>query len=194
LLLACSSAQKGTSAPHAKSAQRDGAVAACSAAEDCDGGDTGKPGGKGLCTSSGDCEEAIPVNSAQHMDGTIDYPDPPPAGGNHNPCWGAWGVHAQALGVEHWVHNLEHGGVVFLYHCSGGCAADVAKLAAFVKGHRLTILTEYDAMPKRFAVVAWGFRLQSDTLDLGAFEMFYTAHVDHAPESIDSGPPAGCPP
>ncbi len=133
------------------------------------------------------------MRSANHVNGAIAYPDPPPAGGDHNPCWGAWGVHDQPLGAEHWVHNLEHGGVVFLYHCEGGCDAEVQQLDTFVSAHRLTVLTEYAALPARFGVVAWGYRLLTDALDLRAFTAFYEAHVDHAPESIDSPPPAGCP-
>jgi hypothetical protein len=35
--------------------------------------------------------------------------------------------------------------------------------------------------------------LQSDTLDLSAFEAFYSAHVDQGPESIDTNPPSSCP-
>lgn len=206
LLFACSDARPVQNASGAKARALDARAAlACAKGEDCDAGtggnagtngnavSTGQPGGKGLCTAQGNCEEALPVKSVQHMDGTIIYPDPPPVGGNHNPCWGAWGVHDQPLGVEHWVHNLEHGGVVFLYHCTNGCTSEVAQLADFVRGHRRTLLSQYDAMPKRFAVVAWGYRLQSDALDLSVFEAFYNAHMDHAPESIDSGPPSGCP-
>ena len=146
--------------------------------------------GSGLCTHDGDCEEYLPVASAFHQDGTIHYPDPPPAGGDHNPCWASFGVHDDPVPAENWVHNLEHGAVVFLYQCA--CTEDVAMLESFVKAHRLTLLTAYGAMHKRFAVVAWGYRLQTDTLDLPAFEAFYAAHVDQAPESIASNPPASC--
>jgi hypothetical protein len=48
-------------------------------------------------------------------------------------------------------------------------------------------------MPTRFAVVSWGYRLESDCLDLDAFTAFYLAHVNQAPEDIPGNPPAGCP-
>ncbi len=85
-----------------------------------------------------------------------------------------------------------HGGVVLLHRCPDGCAAEVEMLSAFVRGHELTVLTEYATMPKRFAFVAWGYRLQSDTLDPAALQAFYAAHFDHGPESLGSDPPVAC--
>ena len=29
----------------------------------------------------------VPVSGANHVNGTVDYPTSPPAGGNHNPVW-----------------------------------------------------------------------------------------------------------
>ncbi|HEX2678719.1 MAG TPA: DUF3105 domain-containing protein [Polyangiales bacterium] len=147
----------------------------------------------GIATTCGGCEEHLPVTSAQHLVGTIHYPDPPPAGGDHNECWGTWGVHDTPLAAEHWVHNLEHGGVVFLYDCPSGCTAEVAALAKLVNAKPRTILSLYAPMPTRFAVVSWGYRLESDCLDLDAFTAFYLAHVNQAPEDIPDNPPAGCP-
>jgi Protein of unknown function (DUF3105) len=129
---------------------------------------------------------------AYHREGTIPYPDPPPVGGDHNPCWGSWGVHDTPLGAEHWVHNLEHGGVVYLYHCPDGCPAEVAQLTSLVKGRSLALLTSYDALPTRFAVVSWGVRMTSDCFDLASFTRFYTEHQNQGTEQISSDPPASC--
>jgi hypothetical protein len=100
-------------------------------------------------------------------------------------------VHDTELKTERWVHNLENGGVVLLYHCAD-CAADIAKLAAFSATHPRTIVTPYPMLPARFAVVAWEYRLVSDCLDLAAFEAFYAARFDHAPESIEQAPDVSC--
>jgi len=152
------------------------------------GGDEGA-----LCTPSGDCDEELAVPNATHLTGAIDYPDVPPVGGPHNPSWGAWGVHADPLADECWVHNLEHGGVVLLYNCPEGCPADVAQLETFVADHRRTLLTEYPELPRRYAIVAWGHRLSMDTLDVETLDAFYALHFDMAPESLDNPPPASCP-
>lgn len=43
------------------------------------------------------------------------YQHNPPVSGEHYLDWARWQVHTQAVPRGYWVHNLEHGGVVFLY-------------------------------------------------------------------------------
>ena len=127
-----------------------------------------------------------------HITGPIDYPDPPPAGGNHNPCWGAWGVHDRELADELWVHNLEHGGVVYLYNCPDGCPDEIETMAEFVFGQTQALLTPYSELPTRFGVVAWGVRLLTNCFDEATFRRFYVEHVNMGPEKIASPPSADC--
>lgn len=128
-----------------------------------------------------------------HVMGRVDYPDTPPASGPHNGrCWSEWGVQQAEVPPERWVHNLEHGGVVFLYRCDEGCDSELTTLREFVNGHRFTLLTAYAELPTRFAVISWGVRMLSDCLDRDAFAAFYDAHVNRAPESIDSPPAPIC--
>jgi hypothetical protein len=162
-------------------------VSARFAADDRDVGDAGR-----VCTACNACEQSLPIASAQHVSGPVDYDDPPPVGGPHNSCWGSWGVQQTELRAERWVHNMEHGGVVFLYRCDEPCPADVKTLEALVADRPRTLLTSYPRLPTRFAVVAWGHRLTTDCLDADAFAAFYAAHVDHGRESISSDPPAAC--
>lgn len=154
------------------------------------------PASQPLCASCGGCEEVQTVVSTMHTTGPISYPDPPPTSGPHNPCWARWGSYDEAAPSppERWVHNLEHGGVVFLHNCPDGCAADVAKLQALAQARMRTIVTPYAALPARFAVVSWGHRLITDCVDEEAFARFYDANFDHASESIASDPNPGCPP
>jgi Protein of unknown function (DUF3105) len=138
------------------------------------------------------CEESRPVSTAGHVFGTIDYPDPPPTGGDHNPCWATWGVHTDVVPTEQWVHNLEHGGVVFLYQAGEGGSLrpdEEAALTALVGRLPRTLLTAYPGpLNGRFAVIAWGHRLVSECLDVDADERFYAEHFDHAPEHIPDNP------
>lgn len=137
--------------------------------------------------------ERIPVDDSPHVPGGIDYDDAPPVGGPHDPCWADWGVHAEELPDERWVHNLEHGGIVFLYNCPDGCAADVAALEGLAAElGAFTILTPYAALPTRFGVVAWEHRLLLDDADLDAMRCFYLDHVDRAPESTVADPSESC--
>ena len=154
-------------------------------------GCTGEDKDCDLC--AGGCEETIQSRDASHETGYLDYDDPPPTGGDHNPCWAAWGVHSEEVRDEFWVHNLEHGGVAFLYNCPEGCADDVATLEGYVLTLGPTaLLTPYAALPTRYAAVAWEHRLLQDCLDLGAMQAFYQDHVDNGPESSTSSPSEGC--
>lgn len=144
-----------------------------------------------LC--SGGCVENIEPTSHAHVEGDVVYDDPPPTGGDHNACWADWGVHAEEVGDEHWVHNMEHGGVIFLYNCPDGCDDDVAAMANYVTSLGPTaLMTPYAAMPYRYATVSWGWRLLQSCLDLETMKSFYNAHVDQAPESSTAYPSDGC--
>jgi len=152
-----------------------------------------RPRPKGIiCTRCGACEESRPLMAPGHVLGTIDYPDPPPTSGDHNPCWATWGVHTDVVPAERWVHNLEHGGIVFLYRTEDGGALaqeDEAALTDLVNRLPRTLLTAYPELPGRFGVVAWGFRLVSDCLDVDADEKFYAKHFDDiSPEHIPDQP------
>jgi hypothetical protein len=145
-----------------------------------------------VCTSCGACEDRPAVLASPHTLDEVTYPELPPTSGPHDPCWAPWGVHETEVRTENWVHNLEHGGVAFLYDCPEGCDAEVAELAAFVNGHSWALLMPYADGHKKFSVVAWGTRLESACFDMDALSAFYETHVNRAPESISSDPPAVC--
>jgi hypothetical protein len=162
-------------------------------------------GGTTLVTSECGVEERIAVRGANHVVGGITYPTNPPVGGDHDPCWAPWGVHDVTVPTERWVHNLEHGGVVFLHDCADGCPGDeknLAELLDFVRtqapggreaGHLLS--TPYPGLPGRFAAVSWGHRLVLDCIDVQAAVAFYGLRVadKELPEGrITSAPPAEC--
>lgn len=156
-------------------------------------GDSGDGANAGLCSSDGNCEQQLELAPAVHLADPIDYADKPPAGGPHNNCWARWVEHTQPVADEIWVHNLEHGGIVLLYNCTEACSSELDQLRSFASSHARTLLTPYAEMTHRFAAVAWGYRLQMDALDTAALERFYTAHLDHGPESLPNPPPTGCP-
>jgi Protein of unknown function (DUF3105) len=146
-----------------------------------------------ICTSCGDCIEKLAVAPAVHVTGGVDYQDIPPVGGAHDPCWTTYGVHQEEVPDERWVHNLEHGGVVLLHHCSD-CADDIAAIEAFVADQPIAVSTPYAALPARFAIVSWGARIVSDCYDPEAFAQFFDLYSKRAPEGTSAPPPPSCPP
>lgn len=145
-----------------------------------------------MCTRCGGCEERRSGLTNQHRPEPINYSDNPPMGGDHASCWAKFGVHTSAVPEARWVHNLEHGAVVFLYNCPDGCAAEVDALEAMARERAFALVTPNARLPTRFALVAWGVRLLSECLDRDAFERFYEQHVNQAGESTTAAPPGGC--
>lgn len=175
-----------------------GAVTAADAGSDASSGpvvvEPTSVDGSGCGACDGGCvEESVVYATRRHIPGALEYRDLPPAGGDHDACWGTWGVQAVPLAERHWVHNMEHGGVVFLYNCPEGCPSALGQLEAWVSslGNR-AILTEYPELGSQFAAVSWGYRLMLDCFDPDALRDFYDRHVNQGPESVASGPPSGC--
>lgn len=133
------------------------------------------------------------MESASHVEESVDYTELPPTSGDHDPCWAEWGVHTEELRAENWVHNMEHGGVIFLYNCPDGCADDIEAMSQLVEefGEHY-VLTPYSLMDSAYAVVAWEHRLLLGCADIDAMRSFYLAHVDQGPESTTSPPAEGC--
>ena len=77
-----------------------------------DGGvDAGVP-----CTSANTIVE-VPLECRSHIPETetAQYLYNPPVSGEHYPVWAMWQKYTTTVPRGYWVHNLEHGGVIFLY-------------------------------------------------------------------------------
>ena len=60
--------------------------------------------------------EDVDVGPAgQHTEAAVDYPQSPPAGGDHNPVWQNAGFYEEPVQNETAVHTLEHGAVWITY-------------------------------------------------------------------------------
>ncbi len=133
------------------------------------------------CDSSSDpCEgfgiQLAPESSAQHVssctsaacgDGTN-----PPSAGPHCADTLSCRVHNAEQPRCGWLHNLEHGHVVFLYNCPEGCPDEVAKLEAAMQtvgvggnGVRRALLAPDSQLPKRVAALLWRRAYVADSAD-----------------------------
>ncbi len=208
-----------------------GQIAACA----CDDGSPGERSclGDGSGFDACRCAApacAAPVEASHPIEGQahvaacsarIAYQTNPPSSGNHYPSWAAFGAYREAVPPEFFVHNLEHGAVVFAHNCpgacppgdaacAGGCAAAIAEAEALAAAYgpdarcaapvrsRL-LVTPLPTLDVPFAAAAWGHTLRAGCFDRAAFLRFAEAHYAQGPEDLcndgvplfEGGPP--CP-
>jgi Protein of unknown function (DUF3105) len=121
----------------------------------------------------------------------VTYRNNPPASGPHYPVWLRYQEYSQPMPRGYWVHNLEHGAIVVLYHPDA--SADVVRQItdAFRSipvdsscGHQRALLTPDPSLPRLTAVVAADFVLLGDTVDAQAIREFAVARRGHGPEQV----------
>lgn len=121
----------------------------------------------------------------------ITWPDTPPASGPHRPQWARWGEY-HTLGPEHWLHNLEHGGVALLYHpCAGDDVVDALRdfarsRPADAGGPFRWVLAPYPDLPAPVAAITWQWRYLAPCVNLDELTEFVDRHYRDAPEDIAS--------
>jgi hypothetical protein len=101
--------------------------------------------------------------SAPHrcMSDAIEYNVVIPTYGTHRPLWAKYGEYT-FLPKQRWVHNLEHGAVVMLYHpCADKNEVNILRVLVKKCLYR-HVITPYNLLsPERpLALVAWGRRLE----------------------------------
>ncbi|XP_018561923.1 uncharacterized protein LOC108904036 [Anoplophora glabripennis] len=137
-----------------------------------------------------------PIHSMEHipeeyvalhrcMNESIEYNEAIPTFGNHRPLWGAYGEYT-FLPKQRWLHNLEHGAVVMLYH---PCAEknEVKALKSLVKSCLYRhIITPYDQLtPERpLALLTWGHRLEMSKVSPEVVVSFIKEHALNGPEQL----------
>jgi hypothetical protein len=135
---------------------------------------------------------------------TITYGFCPPDSGDHYNIAGVGPIRAAVYPntAEQppggWVHNMEHGWVVLLYSCKNGCpsADEMAQMQSWydqaptpdpTKNQGCTspkevLVARFDSMTTRFAELAWGRALLTDTFDLDTANTFREQWMDHGTE------------
>ncbi|OWF44345.1 uncharacterized protein LOC110458569 [Mizuhopecten yessoensis] len=99
------------------------------------------------------------------MDKAIVYDDAIPTSGAHRPIWPVYGEYSYAP-PQRWLHSLEHGAAVFLYHpCANIDQLKVFKTLATtcLRRHIITPYNLTQELP--FAVLTWTCRLMLDRVD-----------------------------
>ncbi|MBM7515202.1 DUF3105 domain-containing protein [Nocardioides nitrophenolicus] len=86
-----------------------------------------------------------------------DYPQSPPAGGDHAPYWLECGVYDEPVPEVNVVHDLEHGTVWLTYRRDDVDAAGVRRLADQLPDNG--ILSPYDDQEAPVVITVWGRQL-----------------------------------
>jgi hypothetical protein len=123
------------------------------------------------------------TNTANHVEGEVDYAQAPPTGGDHNAVWLNCGVYSQAVPNVNAVHSLEHGAVWITYDPAQVDADGVAALRAQLPSSYV-ILSPYDGLPSPIVLSAWNSQVQIDSPTDPRVKEFLTAfwRSTNAPE------------
>lgn len=116
------------------------------------------------------------IESREHVERAVDYPQRPPAGGDHAPIWANCGIYDTPVPPELAVHSMEHGAVWITYLPSMS-SAKVAQLhgiarRSFVGKERFVILSPYEGLPSPVVASAWGRQLEIDDVGDVRLEKF----------------------
>ncbi len=115
------------------------------------------------------------VPSRNHTEGAINYPQTPPAGGNHNPVWQNSGFYADPVRNETAVHTMEHGAVWITYR-PGLAQAQKDALRQLAQSRDCIIASPYPDLSVPVVASAWGVQLQLDSADDPRLEQFVRAY------------------
>lgn len=99
-------------------------------------------------------------NTNNHVEGTVEYAQTPPAGGDHAPAWLNCGVYTEAQANENAVHSLEHGAIWVTYDPSIS-DEELSTLKSKLPS-TYVILSPFDGLPSPIVLSGWDVQLQVD--------------------------------
>jgi hypothetical protein len=103
-------------------------------------------------------------NETEHVEGAVDYPQSPPAGGPHSAAWLNCGIYDEPQANENAVHSLEHGAVWVTYDPQVVGDDELAALRAHLP-RTYAILSPYPGLPSPIVLSAWNAQLQIESAD-----------------------------
>ena len=103
-----------------------------------------------------------PFPANMHVNGTVNYAQSPPVGGEHAPQWQNCGIYDAPVRNELAVHSLEHGAVWITYRPDLP-PDQVEQLQGLVRGRSYTLLSPFPELDVPVAASAWGVQLKVDS-------------------------------
>ena len=131
--------------------------------------------------------ERFVITDVRHTDGTVAYPQDPPAGGRHAPIWQECGFYESPINNENGVHTLEHGAVWITYQ-PDLASAQIDVLRSIAEEDEV-LVSPYPGLDAPVVATSWGNQLRLGSADAPRLNDFIEEYVDgpDAPE-----PRAGC--
>jgi len=114
-------------------------------------------------------------NTANHVEGAVDYPQTPPAGGDHNAMWLNCGVYSEPVPEENAVHSLEHGAVWITYDPDAVSEADLDTIKGQLPSSYV-ILSPHEDLDAPVVMSAWNAQVKLDGADDERIADFLTAY------------------
>ena len=158
------------------------------------GGDGGSP--VTAPTSDPSCQAvvaSVPNEGWIHVPegSAVNYRANPPASGPHYPVWARYQEHTTAVPRPYWVHNLEHGAIVFAYRpdAPAGAVSTLREVYQSLPndpacGHRRALMLPDPLLPRATAVVAADFVVSSDCVNAGIVRDFAIGRRGLGPEQV----------
>lgn len=115
--------------------------------------------------------QSFTIAQRSHVQGSVAYPQTPPAGGNHAPVWQNCGFYDTPILSENAVHSLEHGAVWITYRPDLP-PQQVDALRQLARGQTFVLVSPYPELPGPVVASAWGRQLRLETVEdprLGEF-------------------------
>lgn len=101
-------------------------------------------------------------NATEHVEGTVDYEQNPPAGGPHNAVWLNCGIYDQPVPNENAVHSLEHGAVWVTYDADEVTGEELDTLKSQLPSSYV-VLSPYDGLDSPIVLSSWNHQLKLDS-------------------------------
>lgn len=141
--------------------------------------------------TTGDTElggvQDYPGLSRNHVEGTVDYPQNPPVGGDHAPVWVNCGTYPEPVSPEMAVHSLEHGAVWIAYQPDLP-SGDVEALNALAENNDYVLVSPVEGINAAVVATAWGKQLTLQQAGDERLPAFVTTYAN-GPQTPEPGAP-----
>jgi hypothetical protein len=131
--------------------------------------------------------QIVRATGREHVDGAVDYPTSPPAGGNHNERWLNCGFRTEPVPDELAVHSMEHG-AVWVAYSDEVPEEELALLQQRAEQEDYLLVTPYEGLDSPLVLTAWERQLELDSISDPRFAEFLDAYLQ-GPTTPEPGAP-----